>query len=202
MPSLFIDTSYGVVIGLLDESYEWLDYRRVIHQKGSQIFHALIQEMLSDNGVAPTQLKSVFKVAGPGSYTGVRLAESFTQVLPFVDVDAYSFYHFHVPVLLGKKMDGWLAYAFKGEVFEYRAIDQKHYFHPENELNINGEYYTHDLTSFGIVENLKETGSLIHNESKQLFPIVIDQNLQHDLFYFREGVKEFRPSLDAKGRKT
>ena len=46
MTALFIDTSNGLTLGLLDDSKEWLLYEKIEEQKSSGIIHHQINEML------------------------------------------------------------------------------------------------------------------------------------------------------------
>ena len=83
MISLFIDTSYTPVVGLLDESLSWLDYVKGHSPRSGQQLHAMIYEILSKNGMEFSEVKKLFMMAGPGSYTGMRVVEGFAQIVEY-----------------------------------------------------------------------------------------------------------------------
>lgn len=120
MARLYIDTSELLVAGLLDDDLSWIDHETAGPARGPRSIHRVIHDLLSRRGLAAGDLDGVVQAAGPGSYTGVRLAEGVSQVLEWLGADVANFYHFETPRLLGVPRGAWTARAFKGEVFVHR----------------------------------------------------------------------------------
>lgn len=201
---LFFDSSEFLCVGLLDEHFEWLDYKKLTTKKNSEIFHGTVFEMLNKHQLEITQLSGVLQVAGPGSYTGMRLSEGMCQVLEWHGIAIYSFTHFRIPEILGVEKGAWISEAFKGELFVYHWNKDKSGTElikkgdrDESEIlhKLQGQYgpvYTHyDL---GLYDCLF-TGEIMRHSSQQLFPYVVEHKLRDQPFYYRELEDEFRPSL-------
>jgi tRNA threonylcarbamoyladenosine biosynthesis protein TsaB len=119
MSYLFVDSCEFLSVGLLSDELQWLDYDQNSVKKNSEFFHSNLQKMLSRNQKKLSEISGVFQVAGPGSYTGMRLSEGFCQILEWQKLPIFSFYHFEVPALCGIKKGIWVSEAFKGELFCY-----------------------------------------------------------------------------------
>ena len=77
---LFIDTSYDLRVGLLDSYYHWEDRRTFKNQKSTVLLHAEINKILQDYSITVHDLSSIVTVNGPGSYTGLKVAEGIAQI--------------------------------------------------------------------------------------------------------------------------
>jgi tRNA threonylcarbamoyladenosine biosynthesis protein TsaB len=132
---LFIDSTLGLEIGLLDSQFRWVDFSTYDSKKPSEIIHFEIHQLLNKHHL---KLKSLecFTTSGPGSYTGMRTSEGLVQVLALSGMKIYSFYHFEVPKLTGVKEGFWVTNAFKGQVFVYTWNEEK-----EEKLLINKENF-------------------------------------------------------------
>ncbi len=117
--SLFIDSSDNLTLGLLNEQLEWVEFKTMASRKSSGVFHGLVEELLSSKNTDIFNLDRVFYAAGPGSYTGIRLVEGFSQILRWRGVKTNSFYLFEIPKMLGEKSGIWVSEAYKGELFLY-----------------------------------------------------------------------------------
>jgi tRNA threonylcarbamoyladenosine biosynthesis protein TsaB len=71
---LFIDTTYGITVGLLDSGYDWIDYQFIEGKKGSALIHKVIYDLVSKNNSSIKNIGQIFQVSGPGSYTGMRVS--------------------------------------------------------------------------------------------------------------------------------
>lgn len=119
---LFIDTSYYLVLGLYyscNGVTNWTDYQLITEAKTSALIHKELYGMLERNNLAPEKIKEVLTVAGPGSYTGMRISHGMAQIFELLGRELFSFYHFEVPQLLGTDQGVWVANAFKNELFVY-----------------------------------------------------------------------------------
>lgn len=198
--SLFLDTSENLVLGLLDDNFEWLDYLDTREKKGSGVLHGLIFEFLKKNNLEINQIENVFLVAGPGSYTGMRLGEGFAQVLNLLTIKVFSIYHFDIPQILNTSEGFWASKAFKGEVFVYSWKGKENTYSLLKE-DIFKEKYGQDSflkeTAFTHVEddffkNYELTSEFIQKNSKTIFSHVYKNNIRKDPYYYRPLTIEFK----------
>lgn len=199
MAYLYFDTTDHLVLGLLNEKFEWLDYLESSSKKNSSTIHAQVFEMLEKHSLKVAELDGVFQVSGPGSYTGIRLSEGISQIFEWHKMKIYSFYHFEVPFLLGEKSGVWFSKAFKGEMFLYSVTDgqESKKLIPEEEfeqmdLTALGNCYTHYLAEKQ--ENVQETGRIIHSSAPNLFSVVMEKGLRREPYYYRALEQEFKVS--------
>lgn len=201
---LFFDSSEFLCLGLLTEDFQWVDYKKLATKKNSEIFHGTLFEMLNKHQVEITDIAGVFQVAGPGSYTGIRLSEGMCQVLEWHQIPIYSFTHFKIPEILGVPKGAWISEAFKGELFIYSWREGKSKVElvkkadrDENEMlakvsKEHGIVYTHyDL---GLYDCLF-TGELLKGHSQEIFSYVFKNEMREPPYYYRALEDEFRPSL-------
>lgn len=201
---LFFDSSEFLCLGLLTEDFQWVDYKKLTTKKNSEIFHGSLFEMLNKNKLEITDVAGVFQVAGPGSYTGMRLSEGMCQVLEWHKVPIFSFTHFRIPEILGIEKGAWISEAFKNELFIY-FWDQgktgvklvKKADRDESELlamvaKDHGVVYTHyDLGQYDCLF----TGELIKEHAPQIFSYIFKNEMREPPYYYRALEDEFRPSM-------
>ena len=205
MSYLYMDTSYHLVVGLLDDSLEFLDFTELLETKSSGIIHQVIFEMLQKHKMGPLELKGVIQAAGPGSYTGMRLSHGITQVFQWQGVERYGFYHFDVPLLLGVSEGYWIAKAFKREVFSYywKGVEGTSSLQPEKEFWAScqaksvGEdkaaFYTHFPESLDKkIDNINSTHNMIKKRAPYFFKHIIENKIKEGPYYFRTLEKEFK----------
>jgi len=199
MAYLFVDTSELLTVGLLDEQFQWLEYHELEDKKSSALIHSFIYELLSKHGLKLENIAAYFQVAGPGSYTGMRVSEGISQVLNWQGMKVYSFYHFEVPKLLGEKSGAWISKAFKGEAFIYswnnEDVDKELVSLEALDENLDAKtstLFTHFSGNFE--RELAYTSKMIKASSSELFPIVVEKNLKREPFYYRALEKEFKTS--------
>lgn len=187
---LYIDTTYCIRLGLLSKNLSWLDYEKVDSKKSSEKLHCSVDLMLKRQNLTIGQLDKVIYCAGPGSYTGMRVAEGFVNVLDWQGVDYYSFYHFQIPFLKGRSKGLWYAKAFKGEIFIY---------HWDAEVSDSVLIKEGELSSFlekrnvsnKDLETIETTAKLIKDNPRDIFQKIIDSQSREELFYYRSIEKEF-----------
>jgi len=120
MPSLYLDTTGNLLAGILaDDQSNWLAWEEVAAQKTSAVIYPLLHRLLDQQNLTLAAVQNFYYVAGPGSYTGMRLAEGLAQIIRW-KIPVRSFYHFQVPALLGERDGLWFCSAFKQEYFIYR----------------------------------------------------------------------------------
>lgn len=194
MHSLFVDSTSGLVIGLLNSQYEWIEYHIFDEKKPSEIIHFEMFNLLKKYNLELKKMQ-VFISNGPGSYTGMRLGEGIAQVLELGQTTVYSFYHFDVPRLSGVHAGFWVTNAFKGQVFVYtwnkdiieKNLVAKNAFEIEN----TSFGYTLDLTD-PLFSALMSTKTLIKDQAPKIFSKIAEEKLREAPYYFRSLEEEFR----------
>lgn len=204
MTSLFIDTTQGITVGIIDENYKWSHYDFSDSNKSSSIVHKMIQDAILEAGNQLSEIKNFIQVSGPGSYTGMRVSDGISQVFAWQDIKVYSFHHFQVPKILNVEQGIWCAKAFKGEIFCYQWLNEKNNSFLIKEANLESSIknerniYTsinHDFFPNGF--EINKTAKLIKENPEQLFSYIFRNNLNEPLYYFRTIEEEF-----SKGKQN
>lgn len=196
---LYLDTSFYIYLGLLNENFEWIEYKVIPDKKSSRLLHKEIFDLLSANGIKSLDISGIFLSSGPGSYTGLRLAEGVSQIFELESIPVYSFYHFEVPSFIGVQSGLFCAEAFKGEVFVYNWDNEENEdslmkiekFHnldlaQDNIFHIEGEIFEYHFSS---------TSFLVKKHSAEIFNKVFARKKHLDTYYFRPLEKEFTVSV-------
>ncbi len=197
MAKLYIDTTDGLVIFLLDSDNSLLDCYEYGEKRNADRIHFEIYNILQKNNLFFDQLEVLFQASGPGSYTGIRLADGIGQVLEWSGIKRYSFNHFDVMKILGIGKGQFIAPAFKGEYFLYRWNDSinssslilKESMPPGTYFS-NYQFLEEEIRSLGI--SLQKTQDLIKQECKRFFDIVEKDKLKFDPYYYRPLDSEFK----------
>ncbi len=202
MSVLFIDSSYDITLGLLDEGMEWLDFRIFRGQRASCTLQTETHRLLKDYIKQMSDLTRVVTIAGPGFYTGLRLSEGFSDVTSFFSIPHNSFYTYEIPLMTGVEEGTWVTKAYRGEYFFYewksgegkaRLLDAKDiptiaplvnvFIHSDISLDEKLKPFT---------TNALSTSDLLKQHPKKIFESVIGQNLKRESYYFRAPEDEFR----------
>jgi len=192
---LFLDTSAFIQVGLLDEEFNWVHHEIVQNRKGSQVLHSVIFQALEEENIKISSLQGLFLANGPGSYTGVRVGEGFSQILELEGIPVYSFYHYEVPLFLGIDNYSFFSEAFKKEVFffeyknkneEKRLISEKEFLSldlsMENTFHLEGNILGRDIDSLY---------DLFKKSSNKIFKCVRERSEHLPPYYYRSLEKEF-----------
>lgn len=193
MTTLFIDTTKYVTVGLLDKDLEWMEYSFFNELKASAGIHFKIDNILINNNLNIQDIDQVVYMAGPGSYTGMRVSAGIAQVFDFSGFKTYSIFHYEVPQILGVATGQWYSDAFKNEDFLYTWN-----LHSNNRELINKsknsdkeDYYT----AFNFENSYLSTDLMIKENSKIIFSHILDAKPKRDLYYYRSLDKEFGANL-------
>ncbi len=206
MSFLFLDTSEHLVLGLLDGDFRWIDYREVEEKKNSAALHHNIHEMLAKEGMKAAQVQGLFMLAGPGSYTGIRVAEGLGQVFEMAKVPTFSFYHHEIPRFLDVNEGVWISKAFKREYFFHHWKDdsETHQLVPEARVHeeisklVKAEVpiYTHYLEHIDFLDcPIVETSTLARDFGDKVFAKAKQDGLRRPPYYYRALEDEFRVTL-------
>jgi tRNA threonylcarbamoyladenosine biosynthesis protein TsaB len=201
---LYVDTTYDITLGLLDEKLEWLSFKRYQGQKVSSVLQLETFHMCQEHQLKPSELNAVVTVAGPGFYTGLRLSEGLADVFTFFGIPHYSFYSYEVPAMLGVSSGAWVTKAYRGEYFFH------HWSGPDstNELISAKELTAHPLAHAAYVHSDSaldqalldrfpgriSTFELLKHGPSPVFTKVLAEKMRRESFYFRAPEDEFRVS--------
>jgi tRNA threonylcarbamoyladenosine biosynthesis protein TsaB len=211
MNILFLDTTHNLSVGILNEKFEWRDYRYFNQGKSATKLHQSLHDLFKDHNLKLKDFDLAVQVAGPGSYTGMRVSDGFFQTLKLFGMKTHSIYHFDVLQLLNIENAQWIANAFKGEIFSFKHHQgtgvQNLYLEKEfisdieqnSFLNSSLNLYTHFNDAFSPTfklwaqdKKIQETSELIKIHSQKVFSQITSLNIEKSLFYYREIDQEFK----------
>jgi tRNA threonylcarbamoyladenosine biosynthesis protein TsaB len=198
---LFIDSTYDLTIGVLDDGLKWLSFDKFSGQKASAIIQSKAYEKLKELGIKSEDLKGIITIVGPGFYTGLRLAEGFADVFSFFGVKQFSFYSYEIPLWCGHDQGKWFTKAYRGEYFFHHWQGS----HSTQDLVIAKEISDHitdeqffihsdaslDTISSSLIKNPIRTTDLLKDHPASIFPEVLKRK-KREPFYFRAPEDEFK----------
>ncbi len=198
MLTLFIDTSHYLNLGIFDESLSWIDFESSSEKKSSQIIHKLIFDLLSRNNFQVSHLSRIVYSAGPGSYTGIRVAKGIAEVFNLEGILVNNFWFQDLLTDLSIKDSCFISNAFKGEYFfaflESGELKQK--LIPINDVDLNLEkfsccYICGDIPAKSKYEKFKAVIDLVKENPEDIFSKVFKENRLKEVFYYRALEEEF-----------
>jgi tRNA threonylcarbamoyladenosine biosynthesis protein TsaB len=202
MTSLYLDTSHLCRVGILDDSFSWLTKVEINNTKSASQIHYVIYESLKSLGLKISDVDNLIYGLGPGSYTGVRVTEGFSQIAQLSNLKRCSFYHFEVPYLSGISKGDFFSNAFKSEIFvhswnnETNSSELKSKKFCSSVLN-SSDSWTHyrddRIFSEDLAPNL--TSELIDQKPKLVFEKIVERAQTQEPFYYRRESVEFKPSI-------
>ena len=205
---LYVDTTFGTVLGFLNQHLDWLDYYENHDQKNVSLLHYDIERLCKKNHIKINQFKGFIFCAGPGGYTGLRVSDGISQTFSWFGFETYSFYHFELLTILGIKNGIWLSNAFKGEFFCFNQEESKHTLIKESDYfikNIDNKFYTHYFNAFSptsrnkfSIDKVTETSQLLKSNPSTIFKQIISQKWKKELFYYRSIDQEFTKPVSPK----
>ena len=192
MQYLYLDSSNGLTLGLLNQSLEWVHLEFLDEKKPSEIVHVKINEIINNHQLNLKNLK-IISSAGPGSYTGMRLSEGIARILKVCGLETISFFQFEIPKLAGIKNGAWITNAFKGEIFifEWDEISEQKKLMNSEKINKYTGFYS-NLSEVSGVQAIN-TNVLLKNNSKEIFKEIIKRNAFFEAYYYRTIEEEFKP---------
>jgi tRNA threonylcarbamoyladenosine biosynthesis protein TsaB len=197
---LFIDSSYDITLGLLDEGMEWLDFRIFRGQRASSTLQTETHKLLKDFQKQMSDLKRVVTIAGPGFYTGLRLSEGFSDVTSFFNIPHNSFYTYEIPFMTGVQEGMWVTKAYRGEyfIYEWKGHEGKGKLLEAKDLSVpHAQVFIHSEISLDeklrpLTTSAVSTLDLLKKHPKLIFNKVLGQDLKRESYYFRAPEDEFR----------
>jgi tRNA threonylcarbamoyladenosine biosynthesis protein TsaB len=203
---LFVDSTYDITLGILDDNFRWIDFRKFTNQKASAILQTETYKMFSDHNLKVKDIRALFNVSGPGFYTGLRLSEGLCDVFGFFKIPHYSFYSYEIPMFCDHKVGAWFTKAYKGEYFlhEWRENDIKSELFSAKDVeekmkSLKLPLFIHsdsalDSLSLPHIKNAVSTSNLLKEKSEVIFKQILENEPHRESFYFRAPEDEFRVS--------
>lgn len=197
--SLVIDTSSSVSVALFDKDLNFLDKKESKELKSSKVLHRLVYDMYQEKGLKVQDLKEVFYCAGPGSYTGLRLAKGFAEVFSLEGVEIKGFWYQDYLKEKNDKSSILLANAFKNEIYVFKDFHES----LEELENLPEIINQEDYKCFSI-NDLRLKSEIKISEAKDLvFKDINNQTIHvlrklpsREIFYYRSLEEEFsRPKI-------
>jgi tRNA threonylcarbamoyladenosine biosynthesis protein TsaB len=198
--SLFLDSTSGLIVGLMDFQFNWIEYKSLDEKKPSEIIHFEIYSLVKKHNLELKDMR-LFISSGPGSYTGMRLSEGLAQVFELSFIPVFSFYHFDIPKYCGIANGFWVTNAFKGQLFFYNwtheseekiLADKSNFTEELRLLKTDKDGFTLDHLSDPLFSGLSTTKDLIKEQSTKIFSHILSLNLRVTPYYFRTLDEEFR----------
>lgn len=197
MAYLYIDSSNNLSLGLLNEEFKWVELIEVETRRTSDLIHKEILNLLSKHNMEMKDLRSVIMLAGPGSYTGMRVSEGMAQVFEMEDIKVNSFHAFKIPTIIGEKDFIWICSAFKGEYFVINDAGEKllvkeslldeYLSENKKKIIIHGDFEGIESADLNSLEVLK-------SKPEALFAEVVEKDMRDAPYYFRAVDVEFKKS--------
>ena len=195
---LFLDTVNTLKVGLLNDSMNWIELVESDESKSSAFIHKMINDLCEKNSIDLRKLKSVIKVSGPGSYTGMRVAEGVAQIFNWEGICMYGVYLFEIPQLIGINQGRFLSNAFKGEVFQYSWNGDANKKELLNVANVDIEkiklveknLYAYE--SQLIKSGAQDVYDIARRQELNLFKKIIERGEDRTPFYYRSLDQEFK----------
>lgn len=186
-------------MGICDERGQWLGLHESVGQRSSAQLHADLHQLCEAQRITPQDITQIAYLAGPGFYTGLRIAYGIAQTLKLAGLTTASFYAYDVPGLLGEQEYTWITKAYRGEIFVYDSKNKRGSLLTEDEFfsrSWEGKIYIHHTRALDDKMRAKLT-SVIETEGliAKNFSLIRERTSQEsELYYFRAPEDEFRPN--------
>lgn len=191
---LFLDSTFNLVLGVFTQKGHWLQYKALETKKSSQIIHKEIFDLLTSVNLSLRDLDGVVYIAGPGSYTGMRVSEGIINILEMEGISIFSFYHYEVPQILKISNGAFYSKAFKKEFFVYawNSLERGNKgLIAENDLEDKLVSYERRF-SMEEIDNTVSTQGLIKENILQVYEYIMKSKSRVPLYYYRSLEEEFK----------
>jgi tRNA threonylcarbamoyladenosine biosynthesis protein TsaB len=208
LASLFIDTTYDITLGILDDELSWVALKKFSGQKASVIIQSETLNLAKSAGLGVKDFSHVVTIAGPGFYTGLRLSEGFADVVTFLGGKHLSLLSYDIPFLTGHYSGTWMTKAYRGEYFfhHWNGLSSENLLVSSKDLKTHldsvdkSRFYIHSDTAIDdfsrdFIHSYQTSSSLLETRPQEIFKLIFSENRKSDSFYFRAPEDEFKVSL-------
>lgn len=203
MRTLYLDTTYDLVVALLDGDGRELGRDHHLGQRAASSLHVRLHTLCERLGISPADVGEVVYAAGPGFYTGMRVAFGIAETLALAGVRSVGYHAQLVPALLGERDYSWVTKAYRGEIFvhicregrgESRLVPEVGF----DPATLHGTHYVPcaaalDERLMSLLAGARHTAELAITRAAELLPLwrLLPTPPLH---YFRPPEEEFRPN--------
>jgi len=204
---IYADSTSFLTLGILDNDFKWKEFTVISERKVGTQIHAHIYHLLNKHNLDLVDIDGFIFIAGPGSYTGMRVTEGMAQILEWQGLPVFSFYHYDVPKILEEDKGTWITMAFRGEWFihEWDNDNERQSILPIDQADsvirsasqpvfTSYQHTVQDLFEKNILTSIKETNEMIFTGAEKIFPAIVNNRIRKHLFYFRTPEQEFKTS--------
>lgn len=194
--SLFINTVQGFQVGLLNSEFEWVDFFEQSISKSADLVHKKIYDLVVKNNITLDSTVKLISVAGPGSYTGIRVSEGVLSVFKLLNGSVFSFPIYLIPYLSEQETTyKFVQPAFKNELFCYSHRGATHTDGDSILVSAELEASSEKVFTYNFERpdaDLNNCYFFVKEFSQKLFKNVVGLNLAYEPIYFRKPEDEFR----------
>jgi tRNA threonylcarbamoyladenosine biosynthesis protein TsaB len=198
---LFIDTSTNLKIALISDQLKFINLESY-NTTLTSIFHSTVYSFLKKHNLELEKLSGIISISGPGSYTGMRLSEGFTQILKLKNMKIFNFYYYEIPKYLNVKNGLYITDAFKGEFFIHAWGDHNFekvipYDQIEYYLKGYSEVWYSSIQKLDLIKdkvNLLNVFDEFYKNPEGILLPIIKNNVERTINYFRLAEVEFKTS--------
>jgi tRNA threonylcarbamoyladenosine biosynthesis protein TsaB len=194
--SIYLNTIKGFQLGLLDQDFKWIDFQEENTSKSADIVHKSIYDLLKKNNLKLDKKLSLIYLAGPGSYTGIRVSAGISSIVEIMNGSVLSFPVYLIPFLSEQSVNyNFILPAFKGEHFCYSHQGNSIADGSSQIIDLSNFQSNLPIYTFGeVFQGLKvsDVGNLISNNCSQIFSNAQKLKLNDGPIYFRQPEEEFR----------
>jgi len=170
-------------------------------QRSSALLHGNLHQLCQTHSIDPVSIKRVVYHAGPGFYTGLRIAYGVAQILKLDGAAVHGFYSHDLPRLINAENYQWITKAYRGEVYVYDGGTATSKLMSEDEFlaqDWSGDVYIHhpqalDERMATKLTHAKRTEKIATEQFVKLLAS-LENSPEAPLHYFRAPEEEFRPS--------
>lgn len=208
MHTLFIDTSFNISVALLDNG-KFVKFSKIQETKSSQIIHSLIYDLLNSNDVSIKDIKQIVYCAGPGSYTGIRIAKGIADTLGLSAIKVHNYWLHEIITDLEYKNTIFISDAFKKQIFlasdlnvktqliEIQGLLEFLDLNNVEKIIVGGKVhslYKVELEKFSHM--IESSDSVIEQNIEKIVDKSLREKRNKDVFYYRTLEEEFnRPKI-------
>jgi tRNA A37 threonylcarbamoyladenosine modification protein TsaB len=208
MTFFFIDSSYDLTWAFIENKKNF-HLHRSIEKKLSKNFHFEVFQKLNLMNISfKKDIDSILYCAGPGFYTGLRVAQVFSDLSGVRNL--YNYFSYEVPFILGEHKYIWMTKAYRGEyfIYKYENTNGEKILVSENDDVTNlvegfkifvPDYFILNQDSFFNKLNVK-IFSIPYSVDLllEIFSFSKKEKSSHPLYYFRLPEEEFKVSQHDK----
>ena len=200
MSVLFLDTTYEISFALFTSQFEQVHFETIPGQKTSELLHTKLFHALEKQKMEAKDIDQVAYLAGPGFYTGLRVAYMVAQIFKNESAAAVSIYSYELPQLLEEKNYLWVTKAYRGEYFVYDSESKEELLLDKvsfmEKLSKHKNLWAHCPKSIeGLeIKQISYTSHSYQDKMALMAKRICEYAKEKEVYYFRPPEVEFKVS--------